>query len=117
ELPVPFLKTVLSSYPLEKKIKMLLSVDEETRSIFMDIFAPEGSKANDLVMIEFESYERDEREMEKIAENAPKHWHDFVLYTRAEIKKDKTYSKEISDLLEEWSSEFETNGNHLRAVA
>ncbi|EQC45238.1 hypothetical protein M899_3157 [Bacteriovorax sp. BSW11_IV] len=118
ELPVPFLKSVLSSYPLEKKVKMLLSVDEEIRTIFMEIFAPEGSKANDLIMIEFESYERDESEMDKITENASKYWHDFVLYTRNEINKDKTYSKEISDLLETWSQDMEvTKKNHLREVA
>lgn len=117
ELPVPFLKSILSSYPLDKKIKMLLSIDDELQGTFVNIFAPEGSKANDLVSVEFESYERDERRMEEIQDNKAQNWHDFVLYTRKEIQSDKVYSKEISDLLHDWSDNFSKGDSHLQAVA
>ncbi|MDD0854239.1 hypothetical protein HBN50_14090 [Halobacteriovorax sp. GB3] len=120
ELPEQFLKNTLTDYPLHQKVRMLLSVDEGLRSIFLDIFAPEGTKANDLITIEFDSIERDEGEYQKVLDEASDHWFSFVKFVRKEIKRDKQFTREISDLLENWSDNIQSDNetqSHLRAVA
>lgn len=118
ELPENFLKATLSAYPLKKKIKMLLAIDEEMRTYFLSIFAPEGTKASDLVQIEFESYEKDEEAMKLIENESSALWKDFVDYTRDAIKADKQFKYEIDEILNEWcDNKVQNGGTHLRAVA
>lgn len=120
ELPEQFLKNTLTDYPLHQKVRMLLSIDDGLRSIFLDIFAPEGTKANDLISIEFDSIERDEAEYQKVLDDSSDHWFSFVKFVRKEIKRDKQFTREISDLLENWSDNIQSDNetqSHLRAVA
>lgn len=117
DLPEAFLKNLLSSYPLKKKIKMLLSVDEDTREYFLSIFAPEGTKASDLVKIEFEMHEKDPSEMQKIENERLEFWKDFVVYSRDAIKVEKQFKFEIDNLLNDWCERSMNNKKpRLQAV-
>ena len=111
DLPTAFLKTVLSSYSLKDKVRMLLSIDETLKDHFMEIFAPVGTKANDLLTIEFESIEGDETELVKLQEKSAENWHHFVKYTRREIKNDKQYVSEVSKLVDSWCDESYTEAS------
>lgn len=118
QLPEGFLKNSLTNYPLKKKIRMLLAIEEDTRDLFLSIFAPEGTKASDLVKIEFESIESDASQMEKI--NLEKHaiWKEFVDYVRGSIKVEKQYKFEIENLLNDWCDNMSQSARpQLRAVS
>lgn len=102
KLPEQFLKNILSTYPLKRKVHMLLSIDEEQKETFMGLFAPEGSKAFDMLQLEFETLARDEMEMDNVKAKSKENWKDFVVYSRDMIKKDKQYSNQVKVLLSEF---------------
>ncbi|PIK14830.1 hypothetical protein [Halobacteriovorax sp. JY17] len=97
------LKAILSEYDLEKKVKMLLTADEDIKKKFMDIYAPSGSKANDLLSLEFENYEKDERELEKLMNDKDAHWKSFVDYVRKRIVKDKELLNAAEEAIDTWT--------------
>lgn len=102
ELPVNFLKGILLDYPLDQRVEMLMSLDEESKNFFLNIIAPSGSKAFDMMEIEFSKVANNASDMERIEFEAQKIWFDFVKYARVQIKNDQSYSREISELLGSW---------------
>ena len=102
KLPEPFLKNTLNKYPLEKKVQLLYSMEQDEKKFYVDIFAPAGTKANDLVNLEFENIDRDESKQKEIAEASDELWSDFVVYMRAQIKSDQKLASKVIELTEEW---------------
>lgn len=106
ELPVGFIKSILSAYPLEKRVRMLYSLDDETRTFFMNIIAPQGSKAADMIEVEFEKIESNSLEAEKIQADSSAIWFEFVTFARKEIKADTTYARDVSELVYAWADDM-----------
>ncbi|MCO4793110.1 MAG: hypothetical protein KC493_05340 [Bacteriovoracaceae bacterium] len=102
ELPINFLKTILQKYSMGPKIEMLLSIDESLKDHFVGIFAPEGSKANDMLQLEFEKAENDISVQRRVRENGEDIWKEFVDFSRKEIKNDKTVAGDIDSMVSEW---------------
>lgn len=102
ELPINFLKTILQKYPMAQKIEMLLSIDETLKDHFVGIFAPEGSKANDMLQLEFEKAENDISVQRKVRDQGEEIWKEFVDFSRKEIKSDKTVAGDIDAIVTEW---------------
>lgn len=106
DLPVGFIKSLISSYPMEKRMRLLYSLDEETRSFFTNIVAAQGTKAADMINLEFEKIESDASEVEKIEQESSQIWFEFVTFVRKEIKTDKTYSRDVSELVNAWAEDL-----------
>ena len=102
ELPINFLKSILQKYPMGQKIEMLLSVDETLKDHFVGIFAPEGSKANDMLQLEFEKAENDITVQRRVRDQGEEIWKDFVDFSRKEIQSDKTVAGDIDAMVNEW---------------
>jgi hypothetical protein len=102
ELPVNFLKTILQQYPMGPKIEMLLSIDETLKDHFVGIFAPEGSKANDMLQLEFEKAENDISVQRRVRNEGEEIWKEFVDFSRRQIKSDKTVAGDIDSMVSEW---------------
>ncbi len=71
----------------------------------MEVFAPVGTKANDLLSIEFESIEGDEGELAKLEETSSENWHHFVKFVRSELQKDKQYVSDVNKIIIKWCDE------------
>lgn len=106
ELPSFFLKEVLQKYPMSSKVEMLLSVDEGLRDHFVGIYAPVGSKANDMLELEFQKAEDDLLMQKNIRTNSEQIWKSFVSYTRRMIKSNKSINKDVDAILSEWSAKI-----------
>lgn len=119
ELPVGFIKSILMNYPMEKRMRLLYSLDEETQTFFTNVIAPQGSKAQDMINVEFEKIESDAMEIEKIQQDASLIWAEFVGFVRKEIKTDKTYSRDVSELITAWAEDMyqEPQGARLERVS
>jgi len=102
ELPVNFLKTILQKYPMGPKIEMLLSIDESLKDHFVGIFAPEGSKANDMLQLEFEKAENDISIQRRVRDQGEEIWKEFVDFSRKQIKSDKSVAGDIDSMVSEW---------------
>ncbi len=105
-LPGPLLKGILTSYPLHDKVRMLLSLDTDTRNFFMGLFAPEGTKANDLMNLEFDNIARFPLELKKIDASKAQLWKHFVEYARLQIKREKAFESDVEDIIRDWIDEF-----------
>lgn len=112
----PVLKAFLSEFSLVDKVKMLLTIDEETRNKFMDIYAPSGSKVSDLLSLEFEDYENNEKELKKLHANKEEHWKTFVHFVRSKIIKDKDILNSAEDVIDTWTSSLEANSDDSEAL-
>ena len=118
KLPENFLKNCLNKYPLAKKVKLLYSLSDEEQLYFVELFAVRGSKADDLLNLEFENIENDERLQKEIVAEADNLWHEFVVYVRSMISKDKSIKGPVMEILEEWRSQNQKNSKgNLKAVA
>lgn len=117
--PDNVLKEILSSYTLSEKVKLMLTIDVNLKKKFMGIYAPEGSKAYDLLHLEFENYEKNEKELEKIKCETTKIWQDFANYVRFKISKDKELLNVSEEIVELWTKQNSesSSGPDLRVVA
>jgi len=113
-LPRQLLRDVLTNYPLKRKVRMLLSITEELRNIFMEICAPEGTKVNYLINLEFDRTKRDQNEYDKIIADSSDNIRDFILYVRKTIKQDKNYTYEIKAIVSKWAETLVTTAEPPR---
>ncbi len=103
ELPETMLKELLQNYPLQKKVRLFLTLDDELRDELMAIFAPAGTKAHDMLEMEFENIKSNEQEFNRILGAKDEYWSDFVHYVRKSIKSTKHYANEARNVVNEWS--------------
>ncbi len=106
ELPEELIKTVFNAYPMSKRVKLLKSLPEDTADFYLDIFAPAGTKANDLVQIEFETMERDEALLKEIESNRDEYWRDFVKFIRTRLKAEKQFASQVDEIVSNWRDEI-----------
>jgi hypothetical protein len=105
-LPENFLKNVLQSYPMAKKIELVSSLDEGLRDKFVNIFAPTGSKAADVLELELEKVETDLAIQRRIRDQSDLIWKEFVDFTRKMIKASKENSSEFENMVNQWAEKI-----------
>jgi hypothetical protein len=115
-LPINFLKNILQRYPMDKRMALIFTIDEPLKTNFLNIFAPEGSKAKEMVNLEFEKINEDKKLQSELIKNKDIIWKDFVLYTRNNIAQDKAISGEIEIMLNQWISQFSQKQNNIEQI-
>lgn len=105
-LPENFLKTTLQAYPIGKKIELVSSIDENLREKFVNIFAPAGSKAADVLELELEKVETDLAIQRRIREQSDLIWKEFVDFTRKMIKANKENASDFENMVNQWAEKI-----------
>ncbi|MBC98112.1 MAG: hypothetical protein CME63_10200 [Halobacteriovoraceae bacterium] len=108
ELPEELIKAVFNAYPMSKRVKLLKSLPEDTADYYLDIFAPAGTKANDLIQIEFETIERDDTLIKEIEANRDEYWRDFVKFLRTRLKAEKQFASQVDEVVAIWREDTTT---------
>jgi hypothetical protein len=103
KIPPEILKSLLIQYPMQKKVELVLSLSEEKKNYFVDLFAPVGSKALDVLELEIEKVQGDIRVMRAIADSPDSSWDDFVYYVRNYIKNDRNNQNVFENLVTTWA--------------
>ena len=106
ELPEELIKTIFNAYPMSKRVKLLKSLPEDTADHYLDIFAPSGTKANDLIQIEFETIERDDAVLKEIEMNKDDYWRDFVKFMRSRLKAEKQFTSQVDEIVAQWRDDI-----------
>jgi hypothetical protein len=112
ELPSPFLKEIIQSYPMHKRIEFLQSRSEAARKELLDMVAEKGTPSRDLLDMELENIARDEGRRILIQAKSDEIWQDFVQLTRTNLTKRGSYAHVIDPLLETWAQKL----NHLQGI-
>jgi hypothetical protein len=113
QLPAPFLKEVINAYPMTKRVELLHSRDEETRSTLMDILADKGSPARDMIDMELENLARDPARGGAIEAQSEEIWQEFVKFSRVNLSKNASYASFAEKVVREWSQKL---GQSLKAI-
>lgn len=113
DLPSPFLKEVLQSYPVFKRVELLYSKPEEERSKLLDILAESGTPARDMLDMELENITRDPSRGAAIESRSDEIWQDFIKTSRTILGKNSGYSSFADQLVKEWGQKL---GSGLQAI-
>lgn len=100
------LTDIMQMYPTDAKVSLLLSLDKFKADQFLDKFAPIGSKAREVLNIEFNAIESNEIRSRQIERNKDKYWKDFVKFTREHLSSSKEYEDEIKDIVSTWADQL-----------
>lgn len=103
KLPENFLKSALNAYPLNEKIEFFLSLNEEERGFYLNLSAPLGSKARDLLDIEFESASTDLMLQRRLKESGEEIKSQFVYHIRNLLKQEKSMEAPSFKIIEDWA--------------
>lgn len=101
-LPGPFLKEVIQSYPVSKRVELLYSRPEDIRGNLLDMLAETGTPARDLLNMELENITRDPSKGAAIESRNEEIWQDFVKTSRTILNKNSSYSGLAQQLIKEW---------------
>lgn len=106
DLPGVFLKEVIQSYPMAKRIEFLHSRPEDVRTQLLDTCAEIGTPARDLLDMELENIARDPSRGAAIESRADEIWQDFAKTTRVALSKNASYGGFAETLIKEWSQKL-----------
>jgi hypothetical protein len=113
DLPAPFLKEVMQTYPMFKRVEFLHSRSEEVRSNLLNILAETGTPARDMIDMELDNITRDPSRGATIETRTEEIWQEFVKMSRVTLSKNVSYSGLTDQLIQEWSSKL---GSGLQAI-
>jgi hypothetical protein len=112
-LPGAFLKETLQSYPMNKRLELFLSRDEQERDQLLNSFADEGTTARDLMTMEMENISNDAGKISSIQSREEDIWKEFLQFARQSLDKAPQYRVETERLLQDWVSSL---GSKLKVV-
>lgn len=101
-LPSSIIKVVLSSFSLEFKVKLLMSVPEDDRVILMEYISSSGIKEQKFIELEMKRINESAELLSKMCSNSDDTWRDFAHAVRRVLRTDKQAEKHAQFLLENW---------------
>jgi hypothetical protein len=114
ELPAPFLKETLQSYPMNKRLDLLVTREEEVRLKLLNTFADEGTSARELMNMEIENINNDAGRLGSIQSRSEDVWREFLQFTRESLEKSPQQQPIIIKMLEDWVASL---GSKLKMVS
>jgi hypothetical protein len=114
ELPAPFLKETLQSYPMNKRLDLLVTREEEERLKLLNTFADEGTSSRDLMNMEIENINNDAGRLGSIQSRSEDVWREFLQFTRESLEKSPQQQPIITKMLEDWVASL---GSKLKMVS
>jgi hypothetical protein len=106
KLPGHMMKYVMQNYPMEKKVPLLISVDEQQRDNMIASFAEEGSASRDMIDMELDTIKADELQVQRIKRDSTEIWKNFVGYVRLTLKENADYKQDIENMIKSWAEEI-----------
>ena len=116
-MPEVMVKELLQNYPLQDKVNLFLTLEDDLRDELMAIFAPAGTKAHDMLHMEFENIKADETEYERVKSSKDEYWRDFVAYVRTKVKGNKLYANQTQSIVNEWIEGIFNSGSRANLKA
>ena len=113
-LPPTFIKEVLQSYPMEKRIQLIASRPEQEANKLLNSFAEKETTAREMLDMELETFKSDVTKLGAARSGQEDIWKEFVTFCRHALDKQPQYRSEAHKLLKEWANGLDKG---LSAVA
>lgn len=102
DLPVTFLKQTMQNYPLNKKVNLIASMNEDDQMKLMDSFTEEGSSAREMIVMELETLKENDLEYARVKKQKNDLWQEFVNFTRKAVESDDSIQSDVEYLVDNW---------------
>lgn len=102
-LPDSFLKETLQSYPMAKRLELILSQDEMGRSRLLNSFADPGTPAREMMDMEIESINNDPGRLGNIQSRVEEIWREYVTFARQTLERSTQYRPDADRLITDWA--------------
>lgn len=112
-LPGTLLKEVIQSFPMAKRVEIILSRPTEDQNALISYIAEKGTPARDLIDMEIENIEKNNTLKASIESRKNHIWTDFVVTLRTTLSKNPSYDSFKEELIKEWSKKL---GKELHAI-
>lgn len=113
-----FYQEVLSAYPLNKKVRFLMGLDEEMKTRMIDASAPTGSSAREMLNMEMKQIEQNPMELKRCLAQKAATTQEFLSFVRGHLDSNPALQSEIKVAAMEWLTSLkETITSHSSAKA
>ena len=106
KLPDSFLKDVLFTLPMNKRVEFIYSREPALKDRLVDLCAEAGTPARDLLDMELQSLESDITRQDAILNRKEEIWTEFVKLVRTSISKNASYKKMANDIIDKWATQI-----------
>jgi hypothetical protein len=97
-----FYQEVLSAYPLNKKVRLLLCLDEDMKVRMIDASAPNGSSAREMLNMEMKQIEQNPSELKRCQMQRATSIQEFLTFVRGHLGNNPALQSEIKVAATEW---------------
>lgn len=97
-----FYQEVLSAYPLNKKVRLLLCLDEEMKNRMIDASAPTGSSAREMLNMEMKQIEDNPMDLKRCQVQKAASINEFLTFVRGHLGTNPALQSEIKVAAIEW---------------
>lgn len=113
DLPAAFLKEMMQAYPMAKRVELLYSRPDDTKSTLLDILAESGTPARDMMDMELENIGREASRSASITARGEEIWQEFVKFARVSLSKNASYTGLVEQVVKEWAAKL---GGKMHAI-
>lgn len=106
ELPAPFLKEVMQSYPVSKRVEFLFSRPQDERETLLNMIAEPGTPARDMLDMELDNLSNDSARGATIEGRTEEIWQEFVKNSRTGLAKNASYAGLAEQLIKQWGDQL-----------
>ena len=97
-----FYQEVLSAYPLNKKVRLLICLDEEMKARMIDACAPVGSTAREMINMEMKAIEQNSMDYKRCLIQKNAFIGEFLVFVRGHLGTNPALQSEIKVAAIEW---------------
>lgn len=108
-----FYQDILSTYPLNKKVKFLICLEEGLKDRMINSSAPQGSSARQMLEMEMKQIEEDSVELRRCHMQKNSITQDFLFFMREHLKNNPSLQSEIKVAAVDWLNGLKEDLGHF----
>jgi hypothetical protein len=106
-----FYQEILSNYPLNKKVRLLICLDDEMKTRMIDACAPAGSSAREMLDMEIKQIEQNPMDHKRCLIQKSTFVSEFLGYVRGHLGSNPALQSEIKVAAIEWLTSLKDKGS------
>lgn len=100
------IKACLDLLPLNRKVDLIFSREDEERGVFLNSLGKPGSKIRDMMELELQQLGLDELRKRRVQKNRNTIWGEFLSLAREYLNRNEIAQQQASEILNVWIQEF-----------
>lgn len=115
-LPKSVHQEVLQAYPLQKKVRFLMSLDDDKRQLLIEASCPAGSSARQMLEMEVKQIEENPIELKRCMVQKTQLSQEFLMFLRSHVSNNQALVSEVRMATWEWLSQIKSPSSQRLAA-